>query len=129
MIAFPPDRPRSYVELLADIAVPDGPYAIVAESFSGPPGIRLAASHPDRVRALVLVATFVRNPSTLAGWMRPLLGRLFRMRLPGVALRLGLLGMDAQDDDLGAVRAALLQVHPAVLAARPCPGRRPGDSP
>ncbi len=44
--------------------------------------------------------------------------RLFQMRLPDVALRLGLLGMDAGDDELSALRAALLSVEPAVLTGR-----------
>jgi pimeloyl-ACP methyl ester carboxylesterase len=79
----------------------------------------LASRHRDRVRALILVATFVRNPSTVAGWMHGLLGRrLFQMRLPDVALRLGLLGMDAGDDELSALRASLLSVKPDILAGR-----------
>lgn len=119
VVAFPRDQPRSYDELLAELTVPAGPFAIVAESFSGPLGIRLAAAHRDRVRALVLVATFVRNPSAIAGWMRALLGRrLFKMRPPDVVLRWGLLGMDAGDDDLSALRAALLSVEPDVMAER-----------
>jgi pimeloyl-[acyl-carrier protein] methyl ester esterase len=119
VVAYPRDQPRSYDELLAEMTIPAGPFAIVAESFSGPLGIRLAASHRDRVRALVLVATFVRSPSALAGWMHALLGRrLFQMRLPDVALRFGLLGMDAGDDELSALRAALLSVKPDVLAER-----------
>jgi pimeloyl-[acyl-carrier protein] methyl ester esterase len=119
VVAFPPDQRRSYHQLLGEIAVPAGPFAIVAESFSGPLGIRLASRHRDRVRALILVATFVRNPSTVAGWMHGLLGRrLFQMRLPDVALRLGLLGMDAGDDELSALRASLLSVKPDILAGR-----------
>jgi pimeloyl-[acyl-carrier protein] methyl ester esterase len=119
VVPFPPDRPRSYDELLGEMTIPAGPFAIVAESFSGPLAIRLASRHPDRVRALVLVATFVRNPSTVAAWMQALLGRrLFQMRLPDLALRLGLLGMDAPDDQLSALRAALLSVAPDLLAAR-----------
>ena len=119
VVAFPADQPRGYDQLLDEIAVPAGPFAIVAESFSGPLGIRLAAKHPERVRALVLVATFVRNPSTVARWMHALLGRrLFQMKPPDLALRLGLLGKDAPDDDLSALRAALLSVEPAVLAGR-----------
>lgn len=119
VVAFPPDQRRSYDQLLAEIPVPAGPFAIVAESFSGPLGIRLAAEHPDRVRALVLVATFVRNPSTIARSMHAWLGRhLFRLRPPDVALRMGLLGMDATDDEVAELRAALLLVDPGVMAGR-----------
>jgi pimeloyl-ACP methyl ester carboxylesterase len=119
VVAFPPDVPRSYEQLLAEIPMVAGPVAIVAESFSGPLAIRLAGRHPDRVRAMVLVATFVRCPSTVARWIHALLGRhLFRMRLPDLALRLGLCGMDATADELTELRAALLAVDPGVLAGR-----------
>jgi pimeloyl-ACP methyl ester carboxylesterase len=119
VVTFPRDQPRTYAELLGEVPVPREPFAIVAESFSGPLGIRLAAAYPDRVRALVLVATFVRNPSGMARWMHGWLGRhLFRVRPPDVALRLGLLGMDATANDVASVRAVLREVDPAVLAGR-----------
>ena len=51
--------------------------------------------------------------------MQALLGRrLFRIRLPNVVLRVGLLGMDASDDDVSALRAALLAVDSGVLHQR-----------
>jgi pimeloyl-ACP methyl ester carboxylesterase len=68
---------------------------------------------------MVLVATFVRNPSRVAGWTHALFGRrLFRTMLPDVLLRAALLGMDAGDNEVGDLRAALLSVEPAVLAGR-----------
>jgi pimeloyl-ACP methyl ester carboxylesterase len=119
VVAYPPDQHRSYDQLLAQVPVPTGPFAIVAESFSGPIGIRLATAYPDRARALVLVATFVRNPSTIASWMHASLGRhMFRPRLPDLALRMGLLGMDATADEVAELRAALLSVDPRVMAGR-----------
>ena len=35
---------------------------LIAESFSGPLAIRFAAANPDRVRALILCASFIRLP-------------------------------------------------------------------
>jgi pimeloyl-ACP methyl ester carboxylesterase len=49
-----------YVESAAR-ALPDDA-VVVAESFSGPVGIALAARHPGKVRCLVLCATFARSP-------------------------------------------------------------------
>src|SRR5258708_39232372 len=119
VVAFPVAEPRTYDQLLAEISVPAGPFAIVAESFSGPLGIRLAAKHSDRVRALVLVASFVSNPSRVAAWLHAVLGRsLFRMMAPDVILRAALLGMDAGDDEVSELRAALHSVDPAVLEVR-----------
>lgn len=60
----------SYDELLAGIRAPDGEFSILAESFSGPLGIRLAARHASQVRCLILVGTFARSPMRLPGWLR-----------------------------------------------------------
>jgi pimeloyl-ACP methyl ester carboxylesterase len=49
-----------YVEAAAR-ALPDHA-VVVAESFSGPIGIALAARHPGKIRCLVLCATFSRSP-------------------------------------------------------------------
>lgn len=119
VVAYPTEEPRAYDELFDRLPVPEGDFAIVAESFSGPLGIRLAAAHPARVRALVLVATFATNPSRLARWMRPLLGeRLFLRPLPDFTVRAGLLGGDATADDIAALRSAIAPVSPVVLAKR-----------
>lgn len=119
VVAYPPERPLGYDELLTTIPVPDGPFAIVAESFSGPLGIRLAARHPDRVRALVLAATFAREPSRLAGLLRGALGaKLFALRPPAFALRLALLGGDASDPEVDMLRRAIRSVTPAVMVKR-----------
>ena len=49
-----------YVEAAAR-GLPDD-VVVVAESFSGPVGIALAARHPGKIRCLVLCATFARSP-------------------------------------------------------------------
>jgi pimeloyl-ACP methyl ester carboxylesterase len=119
VVAYPVDRPRTYDELLAEIRIPSGPFAIVAESFSGPVGIRLAATYPSRVHALVLAATFLECPSKSARWVHLCLGReLFRRTPPNLGLRAGLLGMDAAERDLRDLRAAIELVAPEVMSAR-----------
>jgi pimeloyl-[acyl-carrier protein] methyl ester esterase len=42
--------------------LPTGDYVIVAESFSGPLAIRMAAARPSGLKAVVLVASFARSP-------------------------------------------------------------------
>ena len=49
-------------------ALPTEPYILVAESFSGPLAVRVAARRPLGLRGLVLVASFVRSP---LGRIRP----------------------------------------------------------
>jgi pimeloyl-[acyl-carrier protein] methyl ester esterase len=81
--------------------------------------VLLAARYPGRIRAVVLVASFVRPPSRLARFLEPLLRILFFAGPPpSVALRLTLLGVDAAENDVMELRATLRSVSPAVLAAR-----------
>ena len=42
--------------------LPDAPFVVIAESFSGPLALRIAAELPERVAAVVLVASFDRPP-------------------------------------------------------------------
>lgn len=119
IVSYPTHELRSYDELLEEITIPEAPFAIVAESFSGPLAVRLAARHADSTCALVLAASFVRNPAPLMWWMQPFARRgLLAVRMPDFALRWGLLGMDASDEQIRALRRALELVDPSVLAHR-----------
>lgn len=64
VIAYPLDQLWGYSELLDYIRpqLPQSPYLLLAESFSGPLGIVLAAEKPLHLKALVLCCTFGRNP-------------------------------------------------------------------
>lgn len=118
IVAYPSDEPLGYRDLEAHLEVGDGS-VIVAESFSGPLAIRLAAAHPRRVKALVLVASFARDPTRVAARLGGLLGSLaFRLRPPRWVLRWALAGPDAPDDVLTELASAMAMVSPAVLARR-----------
>jgi len=106
-----------YEELEALIELPDGPFTIVAESFSGPLGIRLALRAADRVEALIFSNTFAdhaRNPlCTLLPW-----SLMFRLGPPRWIIRRYLLGSFMDAENLAAVKAAGAQVSPALMAQR-----------
>ena len=57
------------VDELVDRIKLDEPVTVIAESFSGAVGIRLAAKHPELVQKLVLVGGFV-TPPTGSGLLR-----------------------------------------------------------
>lgn len=119
-VAYPLDRPLGYAELLDSIDLPDGPFAIVAESFSGPLAVALARRHPHRVAALVLVATFVRRPLrfTPAWAARLVRAPRFARPMPAWLLRAMLLGPTATDGEVQQLQEALASVDPNVLAHR-----------
>jgi len=119
VISYPMDRMLGYDELLAGLEVPAERFCIVAESFSGPLGLLLANKYKDRVRGLVLAASFVTSPTPLFARMAAAAGApLFRVRLPDLALRLAMLGSDADDAEVRELRGALESVRPDVLAHR-----------
>ncbi len=123
VVPLPSDAPRSYDEYLAGLrrALPRrGSWALLAESFSGPLAVRLAAERPRGLTALVLVATFLHRP--LQPWLAPLapfVGQaLFTFPLLPPAIRLLLAGADAPDGVVAAIREATAAVPAAVLARR-----------
>jgi len=123
VLALPSDAPRSYDEYLALLveALPRrGRFALLAESFSGPLAVRLAARRPPGLVGLVLAATFLHRP--LSPWLAPLsplLGApLFSLPLLPPTIRLLLCGRDAPDAVVAAIQAAVAAVPAAVLAER-----------
>jgi pimeloyl-ACP methyl ester carboxylesterase len=88
---------------------------IVAESFSGPIGVRVSAD--PRVRALVLCNSFIRSP--LWPLLRHVpLAALFAIPIPKFVLRFVLVGSSASASLLEKTQLAIRRVPPDVLAAR-----------
>lgn len=63
-ISYPSDRQLAYPDLTELVVerLPEGEFAILGESFSGPVAIEIAARLPSRAVALILAASFVRSP-------------------------------------------------------------------
>ena len=118
--SYPGDEPLSY-EQLAPVAAAMLPTAdrciLVAESFSGPLALRVAADASTGLVGVVLCNTFIRPP--LCGfWRYAPLATLARGPLPSPLLRRYLLGRAAPQTMVTKLRAAIRRVHPKVLAHR-----------
>jgi len=119
VVSYPRERPLGYEELLSEIPVPAAPFAVVAESFSGPLAVRIAARHPELTRALVLVATFARCPAPVLARLAILIAPLvFRGPPPASLLRWALLGRDATGSEVLAVQEVLRSVPSRTLDRR-----------
>jgi pimeloyl-ACP methyl ester carboxylesterase len=94
-----------------------GPFLLVAESFSGPIGIRLAAAAPTGLVGLVLCNTFARRPSWRGFRYLPW-ELFFRRPVPRFTVRRRLVGRWTSPEWVRIVREATADVDPAVLAAR-----------
>ena len=85
VVPYPSDRALGYDELEALVlaALPsDRSYILLAESFSGPLAVRIAARSPPGLLAVILCTTFAGNPFPWARWLRPLAALLPLKALP-----------------------------------------------
>lgn len=117
VVAYPDDTPLGYDALEQRVRqrLPAGPFIVVAESFSGPLGVRIAARPPANLIALVLTASFV-TPPRWPGWKWLPWQLLFRFPAPAQAVRRLVSASDTAL--LRDMHAAIRQVSPAVLASR-----------
>lgn len=123
VVAYPGQRFLSYSELIPFVqeTIPTGdPYVIVAESFSTPLAVMLAAAHPPNLAGLILAAGFITSPlgkwSSLARPLtRPL---LFRIPPPSLVLKYFVAGFNQSAALEASVRRANQQVDPTVIARR-----------
>jgi len=123
VVRYSCDQTQSWEQLeqITKAAIPSSkPFALVAESFSGPIAYSIAVDPPENLKALVLCASFLGNPApAMLSWLRPVLGGLmFRLPIPDAGVRRFLLGNEASDERVAEVKTAIAQVSPAVLAHR-----------
>lgn len=113
-LAFPPEL-TDYDGLEAFVRewFPSRPFVVVAESFSGPLGVRLAANPPPHLIGVVLVATFVTRPR----WLPWLPSPAFGLTPPAWAIRRWMLG-DAADGLVGRTQAVLRACSASTVASR-----------
>ena len=122
VLSYPLDEPLGYDELLplARKALPeDGPFVLVAESFSGPLALKIAAEAPAGLSGVVLSATFVKNPIWWAprGLRHVVRATAFRFFARFTQLK-ALLGGYGTPELQRLLRQANSLVSPAVLASR-----------
>jgi pimeloyl-ACP methyl ester carboxylesterase len=121
VVRYPSDQPLSYGELarfVRAVLPNDGPFVLLAESFSGPVAIQVAASRPNGLVGVVLCATFARNPRPV---LRPLQGltRWAPVRsVPMGLLSRCLLGTEANASWAERIRQAIGKCSDAVLRER-----------
>jgi pimeloyl-ACP methyl ester carboxylesterase len=121
VLRYDHERDQSYArhsEALAPELPTDRDYVLVAESFGGPLALRLAAAKPSHLSAVVLVCSFASSPLSLSQRLAaPAVARALPSSPPWAVRKL-LVGDDAPDATVEAVRAALSNVPPHVLRAR-----------
>jgi len=123
IVIYPNAPIDSYDELvvLVQRVIPqDRPFILVAESFSGPLAIKIAATHPQNLEALILCATFVAPPVPLPlRWLRLLIHPVFfHLPLPHFLIRYFALGTDCPRRLVEQLSDVVRSVKPEVIASR-----------
>lgn len=122
VLRYPHDPNQTYESLMGQVrtALPhDEPFALIAESFSGPLALRVAEEGPSGLCAVVLSATFVRPPLRLAGrWMAPFVRPAMFAGTPLGIARRRLLGAQSSASLRTLFEESLRAVPPKALAAR-----------
>ncbi len=117
VLSYPEDEVLSYAQLEALVRkqLPDGPFVLLGESFSGPIAVPLASESPAHLKALVLVASFVTPPAWSVFRFLPW-GLAFRLPAPMMFMRRWL---SPRDPGLAKELAGSIRnVSPRVLASR-----------
>ncbi|MBI2397077.1 MAG: alpha/beta hydrolase [Xanthomonadales bacterium] len=120
VIAYPNSQLIDYAALEAFVRerLPERPFVLLAESFSGPIGLAIAAAPPPQLRGLVLCCTFAKLPFPFARWMRHLVRVAPMAMLPQSSLDVALLGGQASALLRARFAATLATVAPRVLQQR-----------
>lgn len=122
VIAYPTNASLTLPELVefTHARLPENEDCVlVAESFSGPVAIELAARQPQHLKALVLCATFVSNPAPFSVDFSSFLREWqFAISPPKVLIKRFLVGWDAPNSLLNELLKTLRTVSPEVLASR-----------
>lgn len=121
IVAYPPDRAMTYAEhesFARDKLPTDEDYVLLAESFSGPIGISLAAASPPRLRGLILCGTFASNPLPVFGPLSKLVGAVPAFHVPPSLMAPWLYGGRATPELRRAHAQAMSRVSPSTVNAR-----------
>jgi len=121
VISHPAHESCGYPELLRRVEQQledESQVILFAESFSGPIGLHFAIRHPQKVRALVLCASFAAPPvpAVLCYLATPLIW--LRFPIPGLAIRTFLSGFRAPRELVRETRNVIRLLNPRVLAHR-----------
>jgi len=122
VISYPTDRALGYDDLCDHVGreLPDREFAIVAESFSGPIALEIANRKPKGLKAVILSASFVKNPRPILLRVATFLVGLWppQPTIPAWVIRALLLGRNASAERCRELQELQRIVDPSVIAYR-----------
>jgi pimeloyl-[acyl-carrier protein] methyl ester esterase len=121
VVSYPQDQAVDYAGLqdIVRSSLPrQEPFVLLAESFSGPIAISIAASRPSGLCGLILTCSFARNPRPWLTPLRPAVRFLPVRAAPVALLAIPAFGRFATPALRGELAAALSRVAHSVIRSR-----------
>ena len=120
VLSYPPDLEMDYAAHEAHVRarLPAEDFILLAESFSGPVGVSIAASPPANLRGLILCASFASNPLPLFGPLSRLIAAFPAMKIPPALFAPFLYGRHGSRELRRLHAQAMARVSAATLRAR-----------
>jgi pimeloyl-ACP methyl ester carboxylesterase len=121
VVRYPVDEVLNYDDLehiVRGILPTQEPYLLLAESFSGPLGIALAAQRPKGLRGLLLCCTFAKCPVAFGSMLAYLAPYAPIRAMPAAVRHVALLGRFATPELKQQLNEAISMVAPRVFQQR-----------
>ena len=119
VITYPLNKKLSYHELVQYVKqnLPKEDYVLLAESFSGPIAYEVAFSKPTKLKSLILVATFLKNPRPLLLKFIPS-SQVLALPIPTIVSKIFFLGFSVEIKTIELFNEAIKTVSPSVMQFR-----------
>jgi pimeloyl-ACP methyl ester carboxylesterase len=123
VVHYPEETYLSYAQLaqrVLEVVPLEEPYLIIAESYSGPIAVLLAAHAIGNLQAVVFVSSFVCRPlGRIGAWVAKIVPTaVFRVRPPAWILRVLLMDSATPSEMVTGAQDAIIRVKPEVLIHR-----------
>jgi len=123
VIRYPTDKELTYNELTAyvnEYLKNENSISLIAESFSGPIALQVLKENRNKIKAVVLIASFITPPSKTLLKLASFIPVEFLLKFepPDYLIKRYCLGINATDKMLHSFKNAIKLVRPNVLAQR-----------
>ncbi len=122
VVAYPRAGSQSYASLLPFVRAElpqNEAFVLLAESFSGPLALQIAAERPPHLKGLILCASFLASPRAVPRFARRTVAWLaFNLPLFNFVLKHLLLGYDVDPNLVSLMKASLAETKVETLALR-----------
>lgn len=122
VISYPNNKKMNYDDL-ADFVInqiPNEEFILIGESFSGPIAYQIALRHPEHLKSVIFVASFLSNPRNIILKLCNFLpmGLLFSLPIPEFIIRSFLFGKNVNEQLINLFRQSLKKVPASILSYR-----------